>query len=145
MDSVTARILVQASPAKAFQVFVERINDWWPLEGYSFAPDGTAPDVMHFVPELGGKLYERFANGEEFQIGEVTVWQPGERFGFTWKGEAYAAATQVDVTFEPAAGGTLLTLTHRGWDATGLPEFVPVYEAGWPRVLAFFAALAERG
>lgn len=144
MDRVSAHIQIQASPAKVFDVFVNRVNEWWPLQGYSFAPEHTTPGQIHFVPEVGGRFYETFANGEEFQIGSVTVLQSPARFSFTWKGEAYKEATEVDVILIEVAGGTLLTLTHSGWAAAGVPEFAPSYAAGWPKLLALFAALAER-
>ncbi|MCW5875994.1 MAG: SRPBCC domain-containing protein [Anaerolineales bacterium] len=141
MDSVTASIQIKAGKDKVFDAFVNRVNDWWPFKGkftYSFAPEETAPGQIHFEARLGGRFYEVFANGEEFQIGEVSAWQPPERFSFTWKGEEYQAPTQVLVEFTEADGQTTVTLTHSGWAAAGVPQYAASYGDGWEEILGVF-------
>jgi len=33
---------------------------------------------------VGGRIYERAADGTEHEWGEVTVWQPPERLAYLW-------------------------------------------------------------
>ena len=55
-------------------------------------------------PEVGGRLFERPADGREFHWGEVRVWEPPERIVHTWlMGTDEEHPTIVDVTF--TAGG----------------------------------------
>ena len=69
----------------------------------------------------------------------------GKRLAFTWNAPpplpyTRARFTRVEVTFEPAAGGTLVTLTHSGWpdndDHEEWPRTRDYFVAAWPRFLA---------
>jgi uncharacterized protein YndB with AHSA1/START domain len=54
-------------------------------------------------------------------------------------------ATEIDVTFTPADGGTRVELVHRGWERFADPtETRASYdgENGWTTVLALYAAAA---
>lgn len=138
MDSVTESIYIRAAKAKVFDAFVNHINEWWPFEGkysYSFAPEGVQPKLIQFEARAGGRFYETFANGEQYQIGEVRDWQPPDQFSFTWKGEEYKAPTLVEVLFAESDGQTKVTLTHSGWEAAGLPEYAESYGVGWAEIL----------
>lgn len=143
MDSVTESIYIKAAKAKVFDAFVNHINEWWLRKGkysYSFAPEETKPKSVHFEPRLGGRYYEIFENGQEYQIGEITVWQPPDRIAYTWKGEEYKQPTLVDVVFAENSGQTLVTLTHSGFVAAGVPDYAESYGIGWDEILDRFAA-----
>ena len=77
---MTSRILVSlrvaAVPERAFEVFVCEIGVWWrPNAPFRF----TSPPagVVAFEPGLGGRFTETSADGEVFEIGRITVWEPG--------------------------------------------------------------------
>ena len=80
MSSYTQSIQIAASPEKIFHVYVEKINEWWPWQGknnrHSWAPEGTEPSEIHFEPKIGGRYFERFADGSEFEIGHITIYEP---------------------------------------------------------------------
>jgi uncharacterized protein YndB with AHSA1/START domain len=138
MDRVTESIQIRADKDKVFDAFVNHINEWWPFKGkfsYSFAPETTQPKLIAFEAHLGGRFYETFANGEQFQIGEIRAWQPPDQFSFTWKGDGYKAPTLVEVLFAESGGHTKITLTHSGWEAAGLPEYAESYGIGWQEIL----------
>ncbi len=142
-DSVNVSITIKASKAKVFDAFVNHINEWWLRMGkfsYSFAPEGVEPGQIHIEPRLGGRFYEVFANGQEFQIGEVVAWQPHDHLQLTWKGEEYNAPTLIDVSFSQTGEFTKVTLNHSGWTAAGVPSYAEGYGQGWNELLEVFAS-----
>ena len=147
MDSVTENITVHGGKAKVFDAFVNHIHEWWPFTGkhsYTFAPEGTQPKLIQFEPRPGGRFYEIFSNGEQYQIGEIRTWEPPDRFSFTWKGEEYKKSTLVEVSFFETEGQTKVSLTHSGWEAAGVPEYAEGYGAGWAEILGKFAGWFPR-
>ena len=101
---------------------------------------------------LGGRVFERWHDGREHEWGRITAWSPPDRLAFTWSpSPSDDVDTNVEVTFGVVDGGTLVRLTHAGWDALGEAggEKRAAYEAGWPHVLtrlldATLGAVAHR-
>jgi uncharacterized protein YndB with AHSA1/START domain len=75
---------------------------------------------MRFEPGVGGRLLEIYdeASHDAFELGRVRVWEPGARLVFDFHARNFAPGqiTEVEIRFEPDAGGTRVTLEHRGWD-----------------------------
>lgn len=114
-------VVVGVAPDVAFRVFTEEIDRWW-RRGLKYRVAGRQRGVIHLEPGLGGRLFESFEDGSStrvFETGRVTVWTPPDRIVFEWRAVNFGPedSTEVEVTFEPAAGGTRVTVTHRGWDA----------------------------
>jgi hypothetical protein len=66
---------------------------------------------------------------------------------FTWHpGQPESWAGDIEVRFTPdAAGGTLVTLTHSGWERRADGGRARLgYDSGWTPVLAAFRAAAAR-
>jgi uncharacterized protein YndB with AHSA1/START domain len=141
---VRSSVTVKLPRDEAFRLFTERIGRWWPLQRHSVY-DAEAVDVT-LEPRVGGRLYESAADGRTSDWGEVTVWQPAERFAVTWHpGYEEDRATLVDVTFTDGPdGGTQVDLLHTGWEILGdeASEAAATYQSGWPRVLEQFANAA---
>jgi uncharacterized protein YndB with AHSA1/START domain len=82
---------------------------------------------LRFEPGEGGRLVEIYdeAAGDLFEIGRILVWRPGERLVFEWRQPNFTPdqVTEVDIAFTAVAGGTRLTLEHRG--STTLPADHP--------------------
>ncbi len=117
-SKVLVSLRVAASAERAFAVFTREIGQWWqPNDLFRFTP--RSPGVLALEPKLGGAFTETLANGKIFEIGRVTVWEPGERLAFTWRHAAFAPdqSTEVDVRFEAMGGETRVTVEHRGWDS----------------------------
>lgn len=117
-DRVRATVLVKVPPELAFRLFTEEIDRWW-RRGVRYRVAGQARGALHLEPRIGGRLFESFATpgGEQlFEAGRVTVWQPPERLAFTWRAVNFASGEQtlVEVSFEPSASGTQVTLVHSG-------------------------------
>ncbi len=115
----TARVtaFVELSPHAAFALFTEHTERWWRRD-LRFRW-GEPAGVMRFEGGSGGRLLEVLDQGAPFEVGRVLAWEPGARLSFEWRGRDFAAGerTEVEIRFEPAPGGTRITLEHRGWDA----------------------------
>ncbi|HWW58106.1 MAG TPA: SRPBCC domain-containing protein [Sphingopyxis sp.] len=116
--AVIVALRVGVSPDVAFAAFANDIGQWWkshPLFRLSRKGDG----VLRFDPQgPEGRLVTRFDDGDEWEIGLVRHWVPGERLAFGWRLPSFKAgqATEVDVRFEAVGGETRVTVEHRGWD-----------------------------
>ena len=117
--AVIVALRVGASPQAAFDAFTDGIGRWWkshPLFPLSSKGDGT----LRFDPSgPGGRLVTRFDDGEEWEIGPVRHWLPGEHLAFGWRLPSFRddQATEVDVRFEAVGDATRVTVEHRGWDS----------------------------
>ena len=120
-DQVRVAIQVAVAPAVAFRVFTAEIETWWRRGlAYRVAPGDRG--VLSLEPWVGGRLLESYqSDGVErvVETGTVTAWQPPARLVFEWRAVTFVPGqrTEVEVTFAPSGRGTLVTVTHRGWDA----------------------------
>jgi uncharacterized protein YndB with AHSA1/START domain len=139
------RVHVPLSPAEAFRLFTDGIQQWWPLEeGYSYG--GERANEVHLEARVGGRFFERFVDGDEFQVGRVMVCEPPDRLLFTWRDPDWTAQTEVEVTFTAEGDGTRVSLSHRGFDRLG-PDWETIaarWAGGWPRVIGAFAHSAAQ-
>ena len=115
-DSVRVSALLKVPPSEAFRVFTEDIDQWW-RRGLKYRVQGPGRGVVHLEPHVGGRLFEQFDGGQVVQTGTVRVWQPPTRLVFEWRGVNFAPgeSTEVELSFEPSASGTQVTLVHRGF------------------------------
>ena len=109
---------VPADPMRTFQAFTAQIGQWWQPSAL-FAVTAKGDGTLAFEPGVGGRLYTRLRDGEEFEIGRISVWEPGRRLVFGWRQASFCAgqSTEVEVRFEPVGEETRVSLEHRGWDA----------------------------
>jgi len=136
---ITHELRVDCTAEDAFATFTERINHWWP-EGY--AP-GPLRDVR-IAPHVGGAVVHELASGEVYRWGTVLTWDPGRRYrqSFTLAQDP-AHPSELDVTFEPGADGTVVHFAHGGWTAGNLDRRTGFGD--WPYILGRFAVLADGG
>jgi uncharacterized protein YndB with AHSA1/START domain len=129
-------VLVDCPIEDAFQLFTERLAEWWPLASHSIS--GTDAENCAIEPRIGGRVFERTRSGEEHEWGSVTAWDPPRRLAFTWHPGARDDRDQVvDVEFLVEAYGTRVTLTHSGWDRAGAEACASQahYTAQWSSLL----------
>jgi hypothetical protein len=121
--TVRESITVGRSVAQAFQLFTDGIGEWWPLNGTNFSYGGDRADKIFLEAKTGGRLYERFTDGEEFEIGRVTLCEPPNRIVFS--------------RYNPG---------HRGWEAAGADAVAGVsgWAEGWQYILARFVEARSR-
>jgi len=139
-DSVTATVEVAVDPDVAFAVFTGEIGAWYRRDRFTVLDVSRTVDIR-FEPGVGGRLLDVYdpATGEGAEMGRVVVWEPGRRVVFTDN-----HATEVEVRFEAAGGGTRVTLEHRGFDRLPPAEADRVRRYGWPQVLGWFAGHLSR-
>lgn len=118
-DQARVQVVVAVDPAAAFRIFTEEIDRWW-RRGLKYRIAGKRRGIVHLEAGVGGRLFESFESGGATQVvetGRVTAWEPPARLAFEWRAVNFAPAekTEVEVVFQPSAGGTLVTVTHRGW------------------------------
>lgn len=135
-----------ACPAEhAFAVWTARIARWWPAD---HTVSGEAGLEVVIEPRVGGRIFERTAAGAEFDWGEVTLWEPPERLGYTWHlRRDHADATEVEVTFiDQGNATTRVEIAHRGWDRLGAqgPGWREATRSGWAGLLPHFSAACAR-
>jgi uncharacterized protein YndB with AHSA1/START domain len=100
---------------------------------------------LHFrhadLSPLPGEVPERYRPYENgvSSAGEVTVWEPPRRLGFTW-GEAHGGSSEVLFELHPAGDRVRLVITHR--DLLDRQTMVGT-AGGWHTHLAILAAVLE--
>jgi len=134
---ITKVVHLECNPDRAFALFTEEAGRWWP-------PDRRHTDDANSIirMEPSGRFFERAGDGSEVELGAVRVFEPGARLVLDWyPGTDRANATLVEIRFEPAGEGTLLTVTHSLGAATS-DAFVrnaPGYDRSWDLVLGALA------
>jgi uncharacterized protein YndB with AHSA1/START domain len=150
--TVRAAVMVDAPQERAFSVFTDGIDTWWPRE-HTIGEAELKEMVLE--PKLGGRAYGIGVDGSESDWGRVLAFDRPNRFvvswdiTLAWKHELNPAKTsEFEVRFIPdGPDRTRVELEHRhlerhgeGWqvmrDAVGSPN-------GWQGGLELFAAAAE--
>jgi uncharacterized protein YndB with AHSA1/START domain len=122
--AVRRSVTVNASPERAFEVFTAGFSSWWPLASHHIGK--TAATEVVIEPRAGGRWFERDADGNECNWGLVHEFDPPSRLVLAWHltpewgyDPDPEKATEVEVTFTPVDGGTLVELEHRGFETHG--------------------------
>ena len=151
--SVKKSITVEAPIERAFQVFTEEMQSWWPPDHHILdAPLGE----MVVEPRGGGDIYDVGTDGSTCRWARVLEYEPPTLFVFSWDINLQwqietdlERTSEVAITFTSEGDNrTRVDLEHRhldrhgdGWekmrDAVGSP-------GGWGVGLGRFAEAAAR-
>ena len=120
-SKVFIALRVPADPVRTFEVFTQEIALWWQPSGL-FRVGATGDGRLAFEPGVGGRLYTTFDDGSTFEIGRVSVWEPGRRLVFAWRQASFSTeqSTEVEVLFEAVGEGA--THASRGMTREGHPR-----------------------
>jgi uncharacterized protein YndB with AHSA1/START domain len=133
---VVKTVVVRRRPEDAFSLFTQKLDAWWPLQKFSAAPNASS---CTFEARIGGRVFERAADGVETDWGRVEAWEPPRRLVFSWTvGTASAdEAQRIEVIFTPVAEGTRVQLTHSGWEKLGAraEAMRNAFDNGWALIL----------
>jgi hypothetical protein len=147
---VARSITVPLGQAKAFELFTARMTEFWPPE-HSI---GASPfEAVVLETRVGGRWFERSADGAECDWGRVGAWEPTSRVVLVWQITAEwkfdpEFETEVEVTFtEKEPGRTTLDLRHRNLQRYGelAEQMRAIFDSpgGWTDTLNRCARLAD--
>jgi len=150
---VRKSIIVRASVERAFRVFTEGIDSWWP-RGHHIGKSPMTKAILEGRP--GGRCYSEQADGTECDWGTILVWEPPLRFVMAWQVSPawtyepdLAKSSEVEVRFtaEPD-GATRVDLEHRYFErhGAGVEAMRAAIDSpnGWTGLLDLFRGRAEQ-
>ena len=134
--SVTTSIVVEAPIERAFAVFTDEIDAWYERGPYSWNDPARAVAIRFEA----GRLLEVYEEGEPYEMGRVTACEPGRRLAFAYRNVHLPIdGTEVEVRLEPIAGGTHVTLEHRGLERLPPDEYATWEGRAWVRLMQVYA------
>jgi uncharacterized protein YndB with AHSA1/START domain len=143
---VQRSVTVPLPPDRAFELFVDDFERWWPNDGTHSL---TEAEAFFLEPREGGRWGEQDPDGNYRPWGRVLAVDRPRQILLAWQlTPAFeydadpARQTEVEVTFEPQSdGATKVTLEHRGFEVWGEPgaEMRGSVETGWGALLERYA------
>lgn len=144
---LTGTITVAVPVERAFRVFTESLNTWWPAE-YHIGRVDMAEAIIE--PRVGGRWYEKGVDGSECDWGRVLTWEPPTRLVVTWQINGQwqfdpdpEHASEIDVRFTAdGAEHTTVELEHRLIDRLVAGEAIRdalISGGSWSAMLELFA------
>jgi uncharacterized protein YndB with AHSA1/START domain len=150
---VRKTIRVQASPERAFAVFTDDFDSWWPRTHHI----GKSPMTKAIIEaKVGGRCYSQQVDGTDCDWGTILVWEPPHRFVMAWQIQGdwtyqpdLAQSSEVEVRFTSEPDGyTRVDLEHRYLErhGTGAAAMRTAVDSpsGWGGLLPLFAERLER-
>jgi uncharacterized protein YndB with AHSA1/START domain len=133
--TIRKSIRVERALEISFKMFCEEIGEWWP-GGF-----GGRDARLFLEREVGGRFYERRADGTEYEIGRITPYRPPSLVAFTWHAPSWDVATQMEIRFTADGSGTWVELEHSGWEQdTKTRDARRSYDTGWGSILSCYQA-----
>ena len=151
---VRKSVTVNANAERAFRVFTEDFDSWWPRTHHI----GKSPMKKGIVEgKVGGRCYTQQEDGTDCDWGQVLVWDPPHRVVLAWQitpewgyQPDLAQSSEVEVRFTAIPeGGTRVDLEHRHLERHGagvgpMRTAIDSEEGGWGRLLRLYAARVEQ-
>ena len=135
---------VECSPDHAFDTWTGKATSWWPPEHTVSHQQGAE---IVFEPRVGGRIFERTADGREIDWGQITEWDRPRRIRYSWHiATDRMNATDVSIDFHGAPSGTRIEIEHGGWDRLGEigQPWRDANRSGWDGVLPSYVEAARR-
>jgi uncharacterized protein YndB with AHSA1/START domain len=152
--SVRKSVTVKASVERAFQVFTEGWDTWWP-KSHNIGKSPLKKSIIEGF--VGGRCYGELEDGSDCPWGEIVAWEPPHRLVMAWKISPQwqyepdvAKSSEVEVRFTPEPdGSTRVDLEHRHFERMGegwenIRQQVDSDKMGWSDLLAMYAAQVGR-
>ncbi len=149
---VRKSVTVHASPDRAFRVFTDDFDSWWPRTHHI----GKSPMKRAIIEgKAGGRCYTEQEDGTDCDWGRVLVWEPPNRLVFAWQitpewgyQPDLDQSSEVEIRFTPTPdGGTQVDLEHRHLERHGAggPSMRASVdsEGGWGGLVKLYAARVE--
>jgi uncharacterized protein YndB with AHSA1/START domain len=141
-------LTVRATPEKAFRVFTEGFDRWWP-KSHTIGKAALKEAVLE--PKPGGRWYGIDVEGGEQDWGEVLEWEPPRRLLLAWRISGQWAydpkvGTEVEVVFTDLGEGQVrVDFEHRHLErlGEGAVEAATAMGGGWATILELYKTVAE--
>ena len=147
--AVRKSVTVNVPIGKAFTVFTEDFDSWWPRTHKIGGADLKSAVLEGWQ---GGRWYEVDADGSECDWGRVLAWEPPTRLVLAWQIDASwhydpGLLTEVEVRFTAEGPEqTRVDLEHRDLDQFGdaQEQIRAAFDSdgGWPGLLAAYVQAA---
>jgi len=137
-EPIVVTLELATTAERAYAAYVA-IGSWWdPL--YTRNPNTLR--AITIDPRVHGRVVAHHSDGDD-DWGEVTRWDPPRALAYTTNlAQDGAAASTIEVTFVSTGDRTIVRFEHGGWTAANSHVRHKFHE--WPRLLARFAAHAQR-
>jgi uncharacterized protein YndB with AHSA1/START domain len=130
---------LSCTPEAAFDVYVNRIGEWWPP---NYTANAETLEAVTIEPGVGGRVYEAHRGGDAFTWGRITVWEPTRRLVYTSTlAQTRDHPSEISVRFTPNGDRCSVRFEHGGWNEGNASDRGKFSE--WPVILDRFAALAN--
>jgi uncharacterized protein YndB with AHSA1/START domain len=142
-------IRIHAPVSHVFKMLTEHLDMWWPRSHHI---GGNEVFTTTLEPGVGGRWYERGADGKECDWGKVLVWEPPHRIVLSWDisaewGYDPEVQNEVEIRLIEEADGTRLELEHRKLERYGdkAEAMRALFDSpgGWSGILTSLAKAAE--
>jgi len=150
---VLKSISVRASAERAFRIFTDEFDSWWPRTHHI----GKSPMKKAVIESrLGGRCFTEQEDGTACDWGKIVSWEPPVRFVMAWLIDGQwqfqpdaGSASEVEVRFTPQADGTTrVDLEHRAFERMGESgmnmRMMVDSPGGWSSTLAAYAEVLAR-
>lgn len=151
-QTVQKSVTVRAGVERAFRVFTEGFDSWWPRSHHI----GKSPMKKAVIEgRVGGRCYSQQEDGVDCPWGQILEWEPPRRFVMAWMISTkwtyepdLSKSSEVEVRFTPLPdGSTRVDLEHRNFERAGegwqQMKTQVASEGGWGMLLGLFAKAAE--
>ena len=152
VEPVRKTVSLRASAARAFLIFTEAMDSWWPRTHHI---GGSPMKKVVVEGRRGGAIYTDQQDGTRCPWGTVLAWEPPHRFVMAWQVNPdwqyepdLRKCSEIEVRFTPVDDGTtLVELEHRNFERHG-GAFDQMRnqvnsDGGWGGLLDLFRAKAE--
>ncbi len=156
---VRKEVRVRVPIERAFSVFVEQMEVWWPATHHI---GKTAFEAIFVEPRVGGRWYEKDAAGKQTEWGKVLAWDPPHGVTLSWHvGPGHdqpdwvcdpdpAKASEVAIRFTAeGAETTLVQLEHSKLErhGEGYEALREIFNGpgAWVHILAQYAEAVDGG
>ncbi len=111
VEPIRQTVTVHCGIELPFDVFTNRLGDWWPKQGHSIGEDEI--DAIIVEGRCRRADLRMVAQRRVGVCGEVTVWDPPHRLALSWMPNPTATAvTDVDVQFEALSDVSTRAAAH---------------------------------
>ena len=125
IDPLVKSIEVPCSQERAFKVFIDEMDSWWPLSRFTTsALSGGVAKSLRVDARVGGTIVEIGHDGKEYLWGTIKSFDPHDSLSMDFHvpqpGEVVKDRSLVEIQFtalEPEK--TLVNLTQSNWEAFG--------------------------